>query len=202
MIGRKNNEIADEVSGVTFSAMNTANHHHRSSHPSRTRTPRLGVDIGRVIIHGDGPDTNFIGGTDADAMNAPAMDGVFESLARLRARFEGRVWLVSKCGPRIEMRSRAWLDHHRFFEATGIPRDNLRFCKNRKDKAPICLELGIGFFVDDRADVLVPMAGVVPHRFLFGAETSRDAGVSAVPTWAAAEAAILAQLDEDLRTAR
>lgn len=183
--------------------MNTSNHHFkRFSSDHGTRGDRLGVDIGRVIIHGDGPDTNFIGGTDADAMNAPAMDGVFDALSRLRARFEGRVWLVSKCGPRIEMRSRAWLDHHGFFETTGIPRENLRFCRNRKDKTPICRDLGIGFFVDDRADVLVPMAGIVAHRFLFGASTSSDPAVHAVPTWAAAEAAILAALDPDVRSAR
>ena len=33
--------------------------------------PTLGIDIGRVIIHGDGPDTSFIGATDDDAMRAP-----------------------------------------------------------------------------------------------------------------------------------
>lgn len=131
-------------------------------------------------------------------MGAPAMDGAFEALARLRERFADRVWLVSKCGPRIEARSRAWLAHHRFFEATGIAPENLRFCRNRKDKAPICRELGIGFFVDDRADVLLPMAGIVPQRFLFGASSSSEPGVVAVPTWAAAEEAITARLARDL----
>ena len=29
--------------------------------------PTLGIDIGRVIIHGDGPDTSFIGATDDGA---------------------------------------------------------------------------------------------------------------------------------------
>jgi hypothetical protein len=168
--------------------------------PRAPALPRLGVDIGRVIIHGDGPDTSFIGGSDADAMRAPAMEGVFDALRRLRARFEGRVWLVSKCGPRIELRSRAWLAGTRFFETTGIPGDNLRFCRNRKDKAPICLELGIDFFVDDRIDVLVPMVGTVAHRFLFGALTSPDHGVTPVPTWAAAEAAITRILDEEEST--
>jgi hypothetical protein len=158
--------------------------------------PRLGVDIGRVIIHGDGPDTSFIGGSDEDAMRAPPMDGVFDALRRLRARFGGRVWLVSKCGARIEARSRAWLAGTRFFETTGIPPEQLRFCKNRKDKAPICLELGLDFFVDDRIDVLVPMAGIVPNRFLFGADSSPDEGVTPVPTWSAAEAAIVRLLDE------
>lgn len=168
---------------------------HRTTHRPST-VPRLGVDIGRVIIHGDGPDTSFIGGSDADAMRAPAMAGVFDSLCHLRARFAGRVWLVSKCGARIEARSRAWLAGTRFFESTGIPREQLRFCKNRRDKAPICLELGLDFFVDDRIDVLVPMAGIVPHRFLFGATSSPDPGITPVATWAIAEAAILRILDE------
>lgn len=164
---------------------------------NRIAQPRLGVDIGRVIIHGDGPDTNFIGGSDEDALRAPAMTGVLEALTRLCARFGGRVWIVSKCGPRIEARSRAWLDAHRFFETTGISRHNLRFCRNRKDKAPICLDLGIDFFVDDRVDVLLPMLAIVPHRFLFGADTSREPGIRPVPTWAVAEAAITRILDEE-----
>jgi hypothetical protein len=159
--------------------------------------PRLGVDIGRVIIHGDGPDTNFIGGSDDDAMRAPAMDGVIEALTRLCARFDGRVWIVSKCGPRIEARSRAWLDAHRFFETTGIPRQNLRFCRNRRDKAPICLDLGIDFFVDDRIDVLRHMVAIVAHLFQFGAASSPEPGVVPAPTWAVAEAAITRILDEE-----
>ena len=165
-------------------------------------TPRLGVDIGRVIIHGDGPDTNFIGGTDEAAMSAPAMEGGFEALARLRARFEGRVWIVSKCGPRIEARSRAWLERHEFFQITGILRQNLRFCRNRKDKAPICEGLGIDFFVDDRIDVLLPMAGIVPNRFLFGAATSPEPGITPAPTWAVAEAAITQRFTRDSSAAR
>lgn len=152
----------------------------------------LGVDIGRVIIEGDGPDTKFIGGSDADAMRAPAVAGAFDALARLCRLFDGRVWLVSKCGDRVQERTRKWLDRHRFFQTTGIPYGQLRFCKSRKDKAPICVELGIALFVDDRLDVLEAMAGVVPHRFQFGATTA-PAGIVAVPTWEAAERAIEAR---------
>lgn len=157
------------------------------SHPP---PPVLGVDIGRVIIEGDGPDTSFVGGSDADAMRAPAMAGAFAALARLCETFEGRVWLVSKCGPKIQARTRTWLDRQRFFQSTGIPYGQLRFCRDRRDKAPICAELGIGLFVDDRFDVLQAMAGIVPHRFQFGATTSA-AGITPVPDWAAAERAIL-----------
>ncbi len=144
----------------------------------------LGVDIGRVIIHGDGPDTSFLHASDSDALEAPPMAGVFEALARLTDLFERRVYLVSKCGPRIQDRSRAWLAHQRFFERTGIPAANVRFCRKRPEKAPICRELGIGFFVDDRLDCLVPMSGIVAHRYLFGAPRSPDASVVALPGWA------------------
>ena len=161
---------------------------------SSNAAPVLGVDIGRVIIHGDGPDTSFVGGSDADAMKTPAMDGAVESLGRLCRRFGGRVWLVSKCGPRIQARTRRWLDRHRFFQTTGIPYGQLRFCLDRRDKAPICDELGIGLFVDDRLDVLEAMRDVVEHRFQFGA-TSAPPGIVPVPTWGAAEHAILRALD-------
>jgi hypothetical protein len=154
----------------------------------------LGVDIGRVIIHGDGPDTSFIGGSEEEAMRAPAMDGALASLTRLRERFAGRVWLVSKCGPKVQERTRKWLDRTRFFQTTGIPYGQLRFCRDRKDKAPICAELGITLFVDDRLDVLDAMRDVVPHRFQFGASEA-PIGVRPVPTWALAESAILEVLN-------
>jgi len=158
--------------------------------------PNLGIDIGRVIIHGDGPDTSFIGATDEDSLKAPPIEGAFEAIGHLVPLFDGHVWLVSKCGPRIAERSLRWLDHHRFWEATGVARERVRFCRQRREKAEICLDLGIGWFVDDRLDVLVPMEGIVPHRFLFGASHATDPSVYPVPTWTAAEAGIRATRDE------
>lgn len=161
-------------------------------HPHRDRNhlqePRLGVDVGRVIIAGDGPDTSFLGVSDDDAMRAPAMEGAFESLARLVALYEGRVWLVSKCGERVQQRTRRWLAHHGFFEATGLRQDRVRFCRERREKAPICAELRVTCFVDDREDVLAAMAGVVPTRILFGAHAARGAEIVPAPDWATAEA--------------
>lgn len=163
-------------------------------------TPRLGVDIGRVIIDGDGPDTSFIGGSEEDAMRAPAVAGAVSALAELTRRFEGRVWLVSKCGPRIQERTRRWLAHHRFFQATGIAPDHLFFCRDRKEKAPICARLGIGVFVDDRVDVLVAMEGVVGTRLLFGASRSPVPGLVATPTWVVARELIEAGLSRPAST--
>jgi hypothetical protein len=132
---------------------------------------RLGLDIGRVLIspeHGHGGDTSFIGGTLETAVATPAYDGMFETVPQLVRHFEGRVWLVSKARPAMQEKTRAWLRHNAFFEKTGIPKGNLRFCFERHQKAAHCRQLRITHFVDDRLDVLEHLEGVVPNRFLFG----------------------------------
>jgi hypothetical protein len=64
-------------------------------------------------------------------------DGMFDAVPALVERFEGRVWIVSKCGPRIQQRTLQWFDRHRFFERTGIPRNHVRFCLRRPDRREI-----------------------------------------------------------------
>lgn len=150
----------------------------------------LGIDIGRVIIRPgsqDGrEDTSFIAGSLEDALATPAMDGAFDAITRLTEAFEQRVWLISKCGPRVQDRTRRWLDHHDFYGKTGVRRDRLVFCLERPQKADHCLRLGITHFIDDRLDVLEAMRERVPHLFLFGAP-QRPVGdlpwVVKVPTW-------------------
>jgi hypothetical protein len=162
--------------------------------------PRLGVDIGRVIIDGDhhpsGDDTAFLQGGIEEMLRTPPVDGALDTLARLVRLFGGRVWLVSKCGPRVQHRTQQWLVHHRVQQQTGIPPSHLRFCRRRADKALHCAELAITHFVDDRVDVLVALAGVVPHRYLFGPRrVPVPPGAQHTPTWADAETAILATLE-------
>jgi hypothetical protein len=155
----------------------------------------LGIDVGRVLISpGDStrPDTSFIGGSLEDALDTPPYDDMFDVVPSLVARFEGRVWIVSKCGPRIQQRTLQWFDRHRFFERTGILRNHVRFCLRRPDKAIHCRELGITHFIDDRTDVLEPMAGIVPNRYLFGPQRGRiPAGMRHVMTWRDAMQAIV-----------
>ena len=132
---------------------------------------KLGIDVGRVLISpGDEsrPDTSFIGGTLQDALRTPPYAGMFEVVPALVERFGGQVWIVSKCGKRVQERTLQWFAHHRFFERTGIDRESVRFCLQRPQKALHCRELGITHFIDDRTDVLEAMLGVVPHLFLFG----------------------------------
>jgi hypothetical protein len=151
---------------------------------------RLGVDFGRVIndgsSHPGGDDTAFLTGGHAEAMRTPEMPGATRVLADLVDRFDGNVWIVSKCGERIQRRTLQWLDHHDLYGRTGIPRANVRFCLRRAEKALHCRELGITHFIDDRVDVLGHLRGLVPHLYLFGAQAHPVPGwVTHVPTWAA-----------------
>jgi hypothetical protein len=158
---------------------------------------RLGIDVGRVLISpGDdsAPDTSFIGGQLEDALGTPPNDGMFEVVPLLVQRFNAQVWIISKCGPRVQHRTRLWFEHHRFFERTGIDSSNLRFCLKRPEKAVHCAELGITHFIDDRSDVLQAMLGVVPNLYLFGPQRAKEnphASFRPVLTWRDAAKALL-----------
>jgi hypothetical protein len=102
-------------------------------------------------------------------------------------KFERRVWIISKCGPGVQEKTRKWLQHHRFFERTGIDERNLRFCLRRPQKALHCAGIGITHFIDDRCDVLKAMREVVPNLYLFGpqrGDCSALPGYTPVLTWA------------------
>lgn len=150
--------------------------------------PRLGVDIGRVIIDGSshptGDDTAFFRGGIDNALRTPPVAGVFDVLPTLVRQFHGRVWLVSKCGERVQQRTLAWLDHHRFYDRTGIPENHVRFCRARPDKAVHCSDLAITDFVDDRLDVHRALQGVVFRRYLFGPQRRpAPAWIIHTPDW-------------------
>ncbi len=126
----------------------------------------LGVDIGGVIIDraNDSMDTSFFKDRYLEAM---AVVGALETLKRLSAeRFGGRVFLVSKCGPRTEECTRHWLGHLRVYELLGIPIDHVHYCRERHEKAPICEKLQVTHFVDDKLEVLGYLKSV-EYRYLF-----------------------------------
>lgn len=117
-------------------------------------TETLGVDIGGVIIDrvNDKTDTSFFSD---NYLQTTVVHGAFDALRELvERRFGDRVYLVSKCGKRMQDKTLHWLDHNRFYELTGIGYECVRFCRERHEKAGICEELGITHFVDDRLEVL------------------------------------------------
>lgn len=144
---------------------------------------KLGLDFGKVIIgavQNGREDTSFLGTTFEEAMTTPPSHHAFDATRQLVDRFSGNVWIVSKCGPSVETKTKGWLKHWRLCQETGLDRAKVRFCRERRDKAKVCKQLGITHFVDDRLDVLEPMIGIVPNLFLFG-EQSAD---TVCPDWA------------------
>lgn len=98
----------------------------------------------------------------------PEMDGCLPAIARLTALFGGRVWLVSKCGPRVQARTLRWLDAHDFYGRTGVTREHVRFCRARADKRAHCAELRLTHFVDDHPEVHAAIRDAVEHQYFFG----------------------------------
>ena len=124
----------------------------------------LGVDVGGVIIDrvNDGTDTSFFG---RNFLQTTAVPCVFEVLEKLSKRFD-RIVLVSKCGERIQDQTLQWLTHHDFYSLTGIEETDVFFCRERRDKAGICQDLGVTHFVDDRLEVLGYLT-TVSNLYLF-----------------------------------
>ena len=162
------------------------------------REPRLGVDIGRVIIDGPGHpggDTAFFAGDEATMLATPEMPDALEVIARLVERFAGRVWLVSKCGPRTQARTLRWLDGHDLYARTGLPREHVRFCRRRVDKRGHCVELGLTHFVDDHPEVHAAIHGVVAYQYFFGPQAAPVPAYGRhAPDWRQAERLILSTL--------
>jgi hypothetical protein len=139
-------------------------------------------------------DTSFWG---PNYLETPEVEDAIETIAALsRDRFGGAVYLVSKCGEDTEARSREWLGHNRFYVRTGIPPTHVYFCRKREEKAPICAQLGVTHFVDDRLEVLSHLDDV-PHRYLFQPRDEEVAEfrafldlVQRVDSWKAVRAAL------------
>jgi len=175
------------------------------------KTRVLGVDIGNVICGGDTDESDAASFFGDRWLDTPELPGAFEALSALNLRgmalafhngkemgFPGCIWLVSKCGARIEERTRRWLEAREFHEITRIPAERLRFCRDRAGKGPICADLGVTHFVDDRLENLGHVEATVPNRYLFrgrDGEIARNArhmvGVKRVSAWAALAADLM-----------
>ena len=89
---------------------------------------KIGIDIGRVII---GPvvngreDTSFLGKRLEDALDTPPAEGAIEGVAELVERSRGQAWLISKCGPGVQAKTRAWLERQQFWRKTGMPKEQI-----------------------------------------------------------------------------
>lgn len=162
--------------------------------------PRLGIDIGRVIIdgsaHPNGGDTAFFHGDEQTMLATPEMPNAIDEIASLVELFAGEVWLVSKCGPRVQDRTRRWLEARDFFGRTGLASTSTRYCRRRPEKRAHCADLGLTHFIDDHPEVHAAIRGSVEHQYLFGPQRrSIPAYAVHLPAWQGATQVLAATLE-------
>lgn len=127
----------------------------------------IGIDVGGVIMDraNDDTDTSFFSD---NFLKTTSMPYTVETVKRLiDLKFGERAYIVSKCGKNIQDKTMRWLEHHRFYERTGLRPEHVHFCRKREGKAGICKELGITHFIDDRLEVLGYLIPYVEHLYLF-----------------------------------
>jgi len=152
---------------------------------SRKKVPPqiiVGLDCGGVILdegHGErhlAEDDRQFSVDDADEgdpairhfLRVPMISGTVDGVTKLVEKLGSQnVYIVSKCGPYMEQKIRAWLEYNQFFELTGVSPDNLNFVRERKDKAPLCQKLGVTHFVDNHVEVLEGMQHLGIQGILF-----------------------------------
>lgn len=143
-------------------------------------TKRVACDFGGVIadgraatVHsdpghgGDGVSPGMErheGFLSEDYLRTPAVPGSFEGIKELtRTLGEENVFVISKCGLSVERKTLEWMEHKDFYEATGVPRENVIFCREHADKAEICTRVRITHLVDDKFAVLRHLSDRAPN---------------------------------------
>lgn len=142
----------------------------------------LGIDIGGVIVAkvSRDDDTSFFSD---NYLNTPEVEGAIETIRYLvENRFGENTHLVSKCGHKVEAKTKEWLNYRSFFSRSGVSATNVHYCRARRDKRPICEALGVSCFIDDRIDVLLSLQSV-QSRYLFGSKQRPQAPLVAVRDW-------------------
>lgn len=155
---------------------------------------RIGLDVGGVIMKAL-PGQNVAAFTDQQIVAIPEVKGAIKAVAALVKKYGNEnIFIISKCREVTEAVILRWMEAHRFFEITGFNKKNLRFCRDRADKAPIAREWRLTDFVDDRPNVLVHMKGV-ERLYLFTDANKKDLDVPGLidtASWADALPKLLA----------
>jgi hypothetical protein len=126
---------------------------------------RIGIDIGRVIIKDDTDGDNLFFSN--KFLEAIPVENAFPGVKYLVTKFGAEnIFLVSKCSEATAARTINWLEHHDFFNETGVKCQHVEFCRERKDKKAISERLNIDIFIDDRYTVLEHL-GDLKLRMMF-----------------------------------
>lgn len=141
--------------------------------PSKVK--RWGVDIGNVLVHNFNVNTEFSKLTweEISKNGGEVIAGAIDGLKKLVDKVgSDNVWIVSKVSPAQQKVSEFILEHINIYEKTGLKRDHVRFCLERKDKAPIIKELNLDGHIDDRGEVIESIQSFVSCPIWFNPENS------------------------------
>jgi len=122
---------------------------------------KIGIDIGRVLMGGEGEDTVF---NEENYLLTPEVPGAYRAVSKL-AKQRHELHIISKCGEVVEERSMDWLDAEGFFY--HILPHRVHFVRKRPLKAPMAQALELDIFIDDRKDIIDSLHGVVKYPILF-----------------------------------
>jgi hypothetical protein len=130
----------------------------------------IGFDVGGVVTRSDARKTATWLDNETHYLETPCNPGFLSSLGRLMTGgvSPANIHFVSKCRPATAERTRIFLEHIGVHSGDyAIPPDNVHFTETRDGKAPIVRRLEIDRFMDDRAEVLSHMHGIVPDLYAF-----------------------------------
>lgn len=97
---------------------------------------RVGIDFGGVIVErfdqcSSGPDTSF----SSDHKTSKPVENAISSIAEIVKIFGAdNVFIVSKCGTKMRQKTLEWLEYNKFYQNTGVKRENVHFCFRRPHK--------------------------------------------------------------------
>ena len=143
---------------------------------------KIGIDIGGVLRSK----------RDSLALNSdmpqPPTPNAIEVMKNLVSRYgKENLYIISKVPEESEELMLIWLRDNGMFEDVGTDPSHVYFCRLRTEKAFIASELKLNYFVDDRAEVLESMNGIVDRRIMYSAngkhENSQDNGIIRLSSW-------------------
>ncbi len=126
--------------------------------------PIVSLDIGNVLLNRGNRDSRA---DPATIPGLPSVAGAREGVQMLATAFgRDNIFVVSRCSEEAESRLAAWLVSAGFAggDENQIDPLNVRFCRERADKANILGDIGAIAHVDDRAEVLIATAGLSTLR--------------------------------------
>lgn len=137
-------------------------------HPVQVK--RWGVDIGNVLVKNFNHKVTDVSQVTWENIkeNGELVPDAIQGLKLLIDKVGAdNVWIVSKVSPIQQMISELILKELQICEQTGMRPEQIRFCLERKDKAPIIKELQLEGHIDDRGEVIESLQSFLPCPIWF-----------------------------------